>query len=108
MPKFAPNVTGTRKLFYSSVVDEAELIGALEIEGIDEELALLRIQLKKLLKETAKKDLPLMIKGFDLLARTASARYRMSARSRDDLAQSLGDTTMHIAGQLFPERFADV
>ena len=108
MPKFAPNVTGTRKLFYSSVVKEADLIEAIQIEGIDEELALLRIQLKSLLKDIKEEQLPLMIKGFDLLARTASARYRMSARSRDDLAQSLGDTIMHIAGQLFPERFADV
>jgi hypothetical protein len=107
MPKFAPNVSGTRKLFYSSVVDEAELIGALEIEGIDEELALLRIQLKNLVHER-KDDLPLVLKGFDLLARTAAVRYRMSAKSRDELAQSLGDTIMHIAGQLFPERCADV
>lgn len=107
MPRFAPNVTGARKQFYSSCVDQAELTEALEIEGIDEELAILRIQLKKLVKERPQ-DLPLMIKGFDLLARTASARYRMSARSRDELAQSLGETIMHIAGQLFPERFTDV
>ena len=107
MPRFAPNVTRPLKQFYSSCVDVAELTEALEIEGIDEELAVLRIQLKKLVKECPE-DLPLMLKGFDLIARIAAARYRMSAKSREDLAQSLGDTIMHIAGQLFPERFTDV
>lgn len=107
MPRFAPNVTGARKQFYSSCVDQAELTEALQIEGIDEELAILRIQLKKMVKERPD-DLPLMLKGFDLVARIAAARYRMSAKSREDLAQSLGETITHIAGQLFPERVADV
>jgi hypothetical protein len=107
MPRFAPNVTRPPKQFYSSCVDAAQLTEALQIEGIDEELAVLRIQLTKLVQERPE-DLPLMLKGFDLIARMAGARYRMSAKSRQDLAQSLGDTIMHIASQIFPERFTDV
>ena len=91
MPKFAPNVKRPGPQFYRSVVDQAELTSALEIEGIDEELAILRIQLKKLLKERPE-DLPLLLKGLELLARTVSARYRMSPKSTEAFAQSLSET----------------
>jgi hypothetical protein len=107
MPKFAPNLKRPVPQFYSSVIDAAELISALEIEGIDEELAVLRIQLRKLIKERPE-DLPLLLKGMELIARTVAARYRMSPKSKEDFAQSLGDTLMHFTGQFLPERFADV
>jgi hypothetical protein len=107
MPKFAPNLKRPVPQFYSSVIDPAELTRALEIEGIDEELAVLRIQLTKLIKERPQ-DLPLLLKGAELIVRTASARYRMSPKSKEDFAQTLGDTLMHFTGEFLPERFADV
>lgn len=107
MPKFAPNLRRPIPQFYSSVIDAAELTSALEIDGIDEELAILRIQLRKLIKERPD-DLPLMLKGIDLIARTVAARYRMSAKSSDELAQSLSDTLLRFAEQFLPEHFADV
>ncbi len=107
MPKFAPNLKRPVPRFYSTVIDPEQLISAMEIEGIDEDLAVLRVQLRALIKDQHD-DLPLLLKGMELIARTVAVRYRMSPKSKDDFAQSLSDTLMHFTGQFFPEAFADV
>lgn len=93
--------------FYASVVDEAELVEAQRIDGIDHEIALLRVQLRTaLLADPA--DYKLMLKGIELIARTAAARYRMSPKSKQELADSIAATLDTFGEQLFPERFKDV
>ena len=49
MPKFAPSLPPNVPKFYNTVVDEAELISAMQIEGMDEEIAVLRVQLKTMM-----------------------------------------------------------
>ncbi len=76
------------KPFYGSVLDEAELISAMAREGIDDEVAALRVRLRRFMKEHPE-DVELMLKGMSVLIRAASVRYRMSAQSKSELAESL-------------------
>lgn len=90
------------KPFYASVLDEAELITALAVEGVDEELAVLRMRLLSFLRERPD-DHELMLRSVNALVRAAGARYRMSAASKDDLAGALGALLLHASVQLFPD-----
>lgn len=77
--------------FYAEALSRAErseLQAALEIEDIDEEIALLRLQLRKTLEERPD-DLALMFRGIELLAKAVATRYRLSKKAESDLAESL-------------------
>jgi hypothetical protein len=90
--------------FYADALSEAErsdLPIALEIEGVDEEIALLRLTLRRLLEEHPE-DLALMFKGIDLLVRTVGTRYRLSKRAENDLATSLANVVRGFA-DIWPE-----
>jgi len=79
------------KRFYEQALDEAEtteLEGAKQVEGLDDEIALLRLRLGSLLSERPE-DLTLMFKGVELLTRVVSARYRMSKGDRGEVSESL-------------------
>ena len=90
------------KPFYGSVLDEAELISAMAREGIDDEVAALRVRLTHFMKEHPD-DMELMLKGMSVLVRAAAARYRMSAQSKSELAESLAAVVSQMGAQLFPE-----
>jgi hypothetical protein len=77
--------------FYQAALTEAERECwpvARQIEGLEQEIALLRLRLRRAIEERPE-DLPLMFRGIDLLARVVSARYRLSKGSRQDLNDSL-------------------
>jgi hypothetical protein len=81
------------KSFYDSALEEAEraeLGDAREVEGIDQEIAYLRLKLRGLISERPP-DLQLMFRGIDLLAKAVAARYKLSADDREDLAASLAN-----------------
>jgi len=107
MPKARARPPKRVARFYASVLDEAELVQALEIEGVDEEIAILRMKLKRHLKDHPE-DFALMLKSVELIARAVAARYRMTPARKDDLAASLSAAMNDIGKQLFPERFGDV
>ncbi len=88
--------------FYASVLDEAELASALEVEGVDDELAILRMKFKALVDERPE-DFELMLKGAQMIVRAAGARYRMSAKSKEDLAHTLAALVEGTGAALFPE-----
>ena len=90
------------KPFYSSALDEAELVNAMSREGVDEEVGALRVRLDHFMKKHPD-DMELMLKGMSVLIRAASARYRMSAQSKSELAESLAALTTQMRVQLFPE-----
>lgn len=74
--------------FYRGALSEAEesdLPAALEVEGIDEEIALLRLRLRTALEEHPE-DVQLMFKGVELLVKLVATRYRLSKGSERDLA----------------------
>ena len=97
----------SRENFYASVLDEADLIEAAKVEGVDDELAALRVRLKNMLKERPE-DYELMLKGAQLIVRAAGARYRMSAQSKDELGSAIAGVIRGVGVQLFPEDDGDV
>ncbi len=95
--------------FYGSALDSAERIeleAASDIEGLDKEIALLRMQLRAVLSERPE-DLPLMLRGIELLVKAVSARYRLSKQAEEDLAGSLAGVIRGVGGLLMPEAFSD-
>ena len=93
--------------FYRKGLAEAErleLQEAADVQGLDDEIALLRLKLREAL-EKRPQDLPLMLKGVELLVKAVSARYRLSKEAQSDLADSLANVIRGVGGQLFPERF---
>jgi hypothetical protein len=90
--------------FYRSVVDDAaELIEADEIQGVDRELSLLRVKFRdemdaNRMTMTDPEQYALMLKSVETIVRTVAARYRMSTRKSEDLAQSIGAVLDQVTG----------
>jgi hypothetical protein len=79
------------KDFYSRALSKAErvrLAKARQVEGIDQEIALLRLKLRQLVEKHPDK-LDLLFKGVNLLLRAVATRYRLSPRAEDDLSKSI-------------------
>jgi hypothetical protein len=79
--------------FYAEALTEAErleLARAQEVEGLDEEMAVLRVRLKRALQEHPQ-DLALIAKGVDMLVKAVAARYKLSRKARRDLADNLAN-----------------
>lgn len=95
------------RLFYEQALTEAEcfdLETARQVEGLDEEIALLRLRLRRALKEHPE-DMQLMTKGIELLVKAVAARYRLSPKARRDLADNLAAVVEKVGGLLYPEEF---
>ena len=93
--------------FYAGCIDASELIAARGVEGVDEELALLRVQLHKLVIERPE-EFALMVKGIEVIVRIVAARYRMSPKRAYELGDNLARIVRDIGAQVVPERFEDV
>ncbi len=101
--------TSVAKNFYSSALNKAERIElqkAEKIEGLDHEIAVLRVKLRSVVNKR-KENIPLMLRGIDLLVKAVSARYRLSKKAEEDLADSLAGVIRGVGGVLAPERFDD-
>lgn len=97
-PASAPASGEPVRLFYDRVVDEAELREALDLQGLDQELALLRLKLRDHL-DANPKDLALLLKSVESIVRAVSARYRMSPKRTDDLANAASAVVDALANQ---------
>ena len=90
--------------FYGGALDRAERLDleqAQEIEGLDDEIALMRVRLKRAV-EKHPEDVQLLVKGLDILVRAVGARYRLSPKSRKDLAENLAAALNSLGDQLLP------
>jgi hypothetical protein len=88
--------------FYEEALSQAEQADfplALEIEGVDQEIAVLRLRLRAVLKQRPE-DLPLMLRGVGLLVRALAAKYRLPKADQDALAEAVAD---EIEGELWPK-----
>jgi hypothetical protein len=73
--------------FYEQALNEAERAdfdAALDVEGIDEEIALLRLRLRAALADR-NGDVTLMLRGVELLSRALARRYSLSDDEVDAL-----------------------
>ena len=76
------------KRFYTralSAAERADMPVALDVEGLDEEIAVLRLRLRTALTKHPQ-DLPLMFKGIEMVAKAVAARYRLAKPSERQLA----------------------
>ncbi|MBI4297986.1 MAG: hypothetical protein HY676_05585 [Chloroflexi bacterium] len=91
--------------FYDAILEEAERVRlprARRVEGLDEEIALLRVRLGSLL-EGQPENLPLFLKGMEMLVKAVAARYRLSKKAEADLYQSVVGVLKGVGDMLWPE-----
>ena len=91
--------------FYALTLSKAErlqLSRARDVEGVDEEIALLRMKLQQLVEEHPDK-VELLFKGVNLLLRAVVTRYKLSPKASDDLYQSIVGVLNGIGRELWPE-----
>lgn len=97
--------TGSREAkggFYARALSEAErvlLTEAMEVEGLDEEIALLRVKLSTALAENPE-NMPLMLRAVELLVKAVGADYRLSRKSQDNLAAAIDGVLKELGGAL--------
>lgn len=93
-----------RGRFYGAKLTGAEracLVEAREMEGIAEEIAVLRVKLRTAIDEHPN-DMRLLSLGMEALVRAVSAEYRLSPKSRRDLAESFTNLLNSLGDQLLP------
>ena len=80
-----------KKGFYDKVLDEAEKMDfqtAAGIEGIDDEIALLRVQIKAILRNDPE-NIKLMMEATRMLARLVRTRYNISKTDKKGLGDAI-------------------
>ena len=92
--------------FYRASLSEAEKWElAHKMEGLDTEIALLRVRLKEALQKQPE-DAQLIAKGVDLLVKAVAAKYRLSRKAQRDLSESLAGVVQGLGTLLYPEGFS--
>ena len=85
--------------FYSRALDEAEkleLEEASHIEGIDEEIALLRVKLRELLKEQPER-IDLHFEAANIIARLVKTRYQITREQKKSLREAIQKVLTELA-----------
>jgi hypothetical protein len=94
---------------YASALSSAEAITikyASDVEGLDDEVDLLRTKLHTLLseqKEGGQIDMKLFIRGMELLRKLVATRYRLSKKAQEDLASAIAGLLQGVGEQFYPE-----
>jgi hypothetical protein len=85
--------------FYSKVLDEAEQLDfelASGVEGIDDEIALLRVKIKSLL-ENDPENIRLIMQMANALERLIRTKYNISKDQRKGLKEAIGNVLRDVA-----------
>jgi hypothetical protein len=80
--------------FYTKIFDEAEKLDfslAAGVEGIDEEIALLRMEIKKAIAGGDDRNLILLVKAAGALEKLVRTRYQITAAQRRGLKEAIGN-----------------
>lgn len=92
------------KAFYADSLSESErelLSVARKMEGLAEEIAVLRVKLRTALKDN-EKDFELMVAGVGMLVRAVATQYRLSPKARKELADQMSAVLNSLGDQLLP------
>jgi hypothetical protein len=83
----SPSKADARRFYIQALneAERAEFAAALDVEGVDGEIAALRLLLRTHLEDRPK-DLPLMLRGLDVLRRMVATKYALSRSDSRDLA----------------------
>jgi hypothetical protein len=94
-----------RRSFYLSALDEEDqklLLEAMQVDGIDEEIAVLRYVVRKELEKTpAMYDA--LCENASRLVRAVAAQYRMSPKSAEDFAKHITAVLNDLATQMMAD-----
>ena len=85
--------------FYSKVLDEAERLDlelASGVEGIDDEIALLRVKIKSILEKDPQ-NIKLIMQATNTLAGLVKTRYNISKKQKKGLKEAMGNVLKDIA-----------
>lgn len=91
--------------FYAQALTHAERVRlgrARQLQGLDDEIALLRVRLACLAAEHPDRT-ELLLKGMNTLIRAVATKYRLSPRAEEDLYQSVLGVVRGLGGVLWPE-----
>jgi len=102
-----PAVDQEPPFYAGGAVDGEQLLRAMRVDGINEEIGVLRLRLKQITNEQPEL-VAEMLRAAELLVRAVAARYRMSPKSRDEFADAVTDVLTRLGQQVAPERFHDV
>ena len=84
--------------FYSKVLDEAERLDfelASGVDGIDDEIALLRVKIKSVLEHNPE-NIKLIMETTNTLARLVRTRYNISKEQKKGLKEAIGNVIKDI------------
>ena len=85
--------------FYSKVLDETEQLDfelATGVEGIDDEIALLRVKIKSLLEHDPE-NIKLIMQATNTLARLVRTRYNIGKEDKKGLKEAIGNVLRDVA-----------
>ena len=85
--------------FYSKVLDEAEQLDfelATGVEGIDGEIALLRVKIKSILENDAA-NIKLIMQATNALARLVKTRYNITKEQKKGLKEAISNVLRDVA-----------
>jgi uncharacterized protein YjcR len=85
--------------FYSRVLDEAEQLDleqATCVEGIDDEIALLRVKIKSVLRHDPE-NIKLIMQATNTLAKLVSTRYNISREDKKGLKEAISNVLKDVA-----------
>jgi hypothetical protein len=95
----AGNRNAMKHGFYSKMFDEADkrdFEKAACIEGIDEEIALMRLEIKKAILDGDDTALKILVRATNALERLIRTRYQISAAQRHGLKEAIGNVIKDI------------
>ena len=96
--------------FYKKALSEAEaeyLKRAGNVEGLDQEIAVLRTKIRTTLEERPD-DVALLMKGIGTLSRTLAANHRLADKAEKDLFDNLVGTLRGLGEQLFSDTSEEI
>ena len=85
--------------FYSKVLDETEqmdFVQATGVEGIDDEIALLRVKIKSLIAHDPD-NITLIMQAINTLSRIVSTKYNLSKKDKKGLKEAIGNVLRDVA-----------
>lgn len=88
-----------RQRFYAEVLDAAERVDlemASDVNGIDDEIAVLRVKIKSLLEKDPE-NLKLIMQATNTLASLVKTRYKITAEQKKGLKEAIANVVKDIA-----------
>ncbi len=93
------NQNARKRDFYAKVLDEAERLDfelASGVNGIDDEIALLRVKIKSILGDEPK-NIKLIVEATNALERLVRTKYRITREQRKGLKEAIGNVLRDVA-----------